>query len=185
MADAVVVDSLKDAAIGLSDDVGAGYNRARQLACREGVQVLELHHVRKAQSAKVADLDIDDLYGSTWLTSGAGSVILLTGKSGDPIVRLGHLKQPASEVGPVQILHDDVTGRSTICRSVDLVALVRASGSITAVDAARSLHDTDQPTAAEREKARRKLDRLVNTGHLFVLDPGDRKTNRPATWAAR
>jgi hypothetical protein len=37
-ADTVIVDSLKDAAIGLSDDVGAAYNRARQtrspVACR-------------------------------------------------------------------------------------------------------------------------------------------------------
>jgi hypothetical protein len=32
-ADTVVVDSLKDAAIGLShDDVGSAYNRARQIA---------------------------------------------------------------------------------------------------------------------------------------------------------
>jgi hypothetical protein len=48
-ADAVIVDSLKDAAVGLSaDEVGAGYNRARQNACAAGVQVLELHHLRKA-----------------------------------------------------------------------------------------------------------------------------------------
>jgi hypothetical protein len=43
--------------------------------------------------------------------------------------------------------------------------------------AARATHDNDSPTAAEREKARSRLDRLVNTGHLIVLDPGDRKTN--------
>jgi len=43
--------------------------------------------------------------------------------------------------------------------------------------AARATHDTDSPTAAEREKARRRLDRLVNTSHRIVLDPGDRKTN--------
>lgn len=48
-ADTVVVDSLKDAAVGISDDdVGAGYNRARQLALVEGVQLVELHHLRKA-----------------------------------------------------------------------------------------------------------------------------------------
>lgn len=44
-ADMVVVDSLKDAAIGLSEDaVGAGYNGARQKALSAGVEVLELHH---------------------------------------------------------------------------------------------------------------------------------------------
>ncbi len=48
-ADTVVVDSLKDAALGLNDDeVGAGYNRARQRVIESGVQMLELHHNRKA-----------------------------------------------------------------------------------------------------------------------------------------
>jgi len=47
-ADVVVIDSLKDAAIGLSEDeVGAGYNRARQLLLAHGVEVVELHHTRK------------------------------------------------------------------------------------------------------------------------------------------
>ena len=44
-ADIVFLDSLKDAAIGLSDDaVGAGYNRARQLLLQSGRQLCELHH---------------------------------------------------------------------------------------------------------------------------------------------
>ncbi len=33
--------------------------------------------------------------GSTWLTSGLGSVIVLDGEPGDPTVELRHLKQPA------------------------------------------------------------------------------------------
>src|SRR3954454_10778996 len=95
-ADTVIVDSLKDAAIGLTDDeVGAGYNRARQNAVTAGVQVIELHHNRKSISGtQGAKLGIDDLYGSTWLPSGAGSVILLAGSPGDPIVSLHHIKQP-------------------------------------------------------------------------------------------
>ena len=186
-ADTVLVDSLKDAAIGLSDDdVGAAYNRARQTALAGGVQVGELHHLRKALSgAKAEHPTIDDVYGSTWLTSGAGSVILLNGAPGDPIIGMHHLKQPASEVGPYKILHDHDRGRSTIWHAVDLVELVRARGSITALDAARALQDTDKPNPAGREKARKRLHRLVGTGHLFVLDPGDEKTSRPTTWAAR
>lgn len=44
-ADSVVVDSLKDAAIGLTDDaVAGGYNRARQACIEAGVEILELHH---------------------------------------------------------------------------------------------------------------------------------------------
>jgi replicative DNA helicase len=71
-ADTVVVDSLKDAAIGLNDDeVGAGWNRARQTAIAAGVEVVELHHQRKsAGGARASHPGIDDVYGSTWLTSG-------------------------------------------------------------------------------------------------------------------
>jgi hypothetical protein len=42
----------------------------------------------------------DDVYGSTWLTAGTGSVILLHGEPGDPIVSMHHLKKPVAEGGP-------------------------------------------------------------------------------------
>jgi hypothetical protein len=42
----------------------------------------------------------DDVYGSTWLTAGTGSVILLNGEPGDPIVIMHHLKKPVAEGGP-------------------------------------------------------------------------------------
>jgi hypothetical protein len=187
-ADTVFVDSLKDAAVGLStDDVAAGYNRARQTALMGGVQVTELHHLRKAQQGARAERPtIDDAYGSTWLTAGAGSVILLNGKPGDPIVDFHHLKPPSAEVGPFKILHDDKTGRTTIWGEVDLVKLVQASGSgLSAVDAARALYDVEKPTHAEKEKARRALDRHVDRGDLWVLDQGDRDTKRPKKWAAK
>jgi 5S rRNA maturation endonuclease (ribonuclease M5) len=186
-ADCVVIDSLKDAAIGLSDDeVGAGYNRARQLVCAAGIQILELHHIRKALGGTKAEHPaIDDIYGSTWITSGAGSVILLNGKPGDPIVSLHHLKQPAVEVGPYKILHDDITGRSTIWHGTDLLEVVRSARQMSALDAAKILFDTDKPTDAEKQKARRKLDRLVASGHLWMFDKGDAATKRPALWAVK
>ena len=34
-------------------------------------------------------------------------------------------------------------------------------------------------------KARRKLDRLTETGQLVVLDPGDRAEKRPKIWSAK
>jgi replicative DNA helicase len=47
-ADTCVIDSLKDAAIKLSDDeTGSGWNQARQYAIEAGTQLLELHHPRK------------------------------------------------------------------------------------------------------------------------------------------
>jgi len=186
-ADTVIVDSLKDAAIGLTDDeVGAGYNRARQTAIAAGVQVIELHHNRKQFSgAKAEKPTLEDVYGSTWITGGVGSVILLNGQPGDPIVSMHHLKQPAAEVGPLKVFHDQVSGRSTVWHAVDLMLLAAQSGGITAVDAARAIFETDKPTPNEREKARRKLDKLAHEGLIVVIEPGDPATKTATRWGRR
>lgn len=183
-ADTLVVDSIKDAALGLSDDeVGAGWNRARQIALRGEVQMIELHHNRKAQAGAKASPSIDEVYGSTWITSGSGSVVLLAGAPGDPIVNLHHLKQPSSEVGPLKVIHDHDTGTSRIWHEADLVALATAApDGIVAKDAARALNDGQDPDNAGREKARRRLDKLVDKGLLVVLDGGDQTTGRPKRW---
>jgi replicative DNA helicase len=176
-AKVVVVDSLKDAAIGLSDDqVGAAYNRSRQLLLNSGVQLLELHHVVK-RGARPGDpiTSVADIYGSTWLTSGAGSVVLLHGEPGDPIVGFRHVKQPAEEIGPYRLLHDQAAGALTIEHGVDFVALVRATGvdGLTAKAAAAAVTEKPNPSRAEIEKARRRLDHLVAAGVLTRVE-GDR-----------
>ena len=88
-------------------------------------------------------------------------------------------------MGPYQLLHDHDKGRSTIWRCVDLLELVRASEMVSANDAAGALFDTSKPTAAQREKARRRLEALVRSDHLWVIDKGDQAANRPKMWAAR
>lgn len=177
-ADTIVVDSLKDAAVGLSDDeTAAGYNRARQQALADGFQVIELHHQRKTVSGKgaTAPNTLDDVYGSTWLTAGAGSVLLLWGAPGDMIVEMRHLKQPDDTVGPLRVIHDHATGTSQIYHSTDLLALAVANrGRLTAKLAAKALCEKDDPTPNEVEKARRRLDRLVEQGLLTVTQQGSR-----------
>lgn len=110
-ADTVFVDSLKDAFLGISEDTpAAGYNRARQTAIAAGIELIELHHNRKATTSGGKNnqhpASLSDVYGSTWLTSGAGSVISINGEPGDAVVELRHLKQPADTIGPLKILHD-------------------------------------------------------------------------------
>lgn len=173
-ADTVVLDSLKDAAIGLSDDaVGAGYNRARQKTLTAGIQVLELHHTRKAGANGGEPNTISDVYGSTWLTSGTGSVISLYGDPGDPIVSFRHLKQPMNEVGPFQLVHDHSSGTTSVMHAVDLVSLVRTSGpeGLTALYAAEVLFETKKPSRADKEKARRRLENLTGSGVLTRMEP--------------
>jgi len=170
-ADVVVVDSLKDAALGLStDEVGAGWNRARQGALAAGVQVVELHHDRKAND--VAAPAIEKLYGSTWITAGAGSVIHLAGEPGDPVVKFRHLKQPSDEVAPFEILHDGASGSMTIHGGVDLLDLCRRQGGVTVTDAAAAIYDNAKPTSADREKVRRRLEKLAASGAVQSANIG-------------
>ncbi|BCZ24847.1 AAA family ATPase [Mycobacterium senriense] len=173
-ADVVIVDSLKDAAIGLSDDtVGASYNRARQHLLTSGCQLIELHHVVKRNNRHdQPGSAVDMIYGSTWLTSGCGSVILLGGEPGDPIVGFRHVKQPAEEVGPYHLLHDQGAGILSIEHGINLVELVKASGpdGLTAKGAAQAITEKPQPSRADIEKGRRKLDKLVATGVLVRIE---------------
>lgn len=183
-ADTVVVDSLKDAAIGLDkDQVGAGWNRARQRALTAGVQLIELHHNRKRQAnAQTRPPSLDDIYGSTWITSGVGSVILLDGAPGDGVVKLHHLKQPVEVFGPVEVRHDHTIGRSEVWHQVDVLAVLRSKGSLTGTEAAQLLYDTTAPTSAQRLNGRRKLQRLTDDGLAYLIEDGDKATSTPARW---
>jgi hypothetical protein len=169
-AQVVVVDSLKDAAIGLNDDqVGAGWNRARQKVLAVGGEVLELHHQRKSNGD--ASAKIERLYGSIWITSGSGSVVLLEGEPGDPLIQMAHLKTPANEVGPYTLIHDGPSGSMTIHAQVDVVAMAeeavrKGGGGLVVNAAAQAIFETTMPSANEIEKARRKLEAAVKAKRL-------------------
>lgn len=163
-AGTVYIDSLKDAAVGLADDeVGSGFNRAVQTALAEGVEVIGAHHQRKGQQGGPKPKSIDDVYGSTWITSGSGSVILLWGKAGDVVMELEHLKPPAEPVGPLQVIVNFETGAVTIEDEVDLYEMARKSPyGIQAEGAARALFRVSEPDRNQIEKARRKLKKHPN-----------------------
>lgn len=168
-ADTVVIDSIKDAAIGLSnDEVGAGYNRARQLCIAAGVEVLELHHMVKKGDNGSPPTNLADMYGSAWIGNGSGSVVNLHGEAGDPIVAFKHLKTPADEVGPYKVIHDHDVGQSAIYHQSDLVAVAMAAkgAGITAKQAAQAIGEKNAPSRSDIEKARRRLDKLVDAGRL-------------------
>lgn len=168
-ADTVVIDSLKDVAIKLTDDeVGAGMNRAVQMALVEGIETVCLHHQRKATGAIPKPKGLEDVYGSVWLTAGMGSVILLWGAAGDPIVELSHLKQPAEAVGPLKLVHGE-DGTTSVLDGLDVFDIVRTRPGTTVLDVAKAIFETTTPSVNEKEKARRRLDRLV-PDHLHRED---------------
>jgi AAA domain len=111
----IFVDSLKDLAPRLSDDdVGSRINLARQELLARGLQLVESHHQRKEQRGQGKPKTLADVYGSRWLTAGAGSVLLLWGDAGDRVIEAIHLKQPAEPFGPAAIAHDHTHGRSEL-----------------------------------------------------------------------
>lgn len=161
-ADTCIIDSLKDAAIPLSDDaVGAGWNRARQAAIVAGTELLELHHPRKPPPQE-ADKppELSDLYGSRWIPAGIGSAIVLHGKAGEPYVKLYHRKPVVTILGPWDLLLQEDGEVQVSTDQTDLVSKVARYGKrgITAAEMALELYGTD--TKNELERARRILEKL-------------------------
>jgi replicative DNA helicase len=159
----IVIDSLKDVAGDVSKpEVGQAVGQAFQAIVSAELELVVLHHQRKEQQGGSKPKRLSDVYGSRWLTASMGSVAVLWGEPGDPVVEFAHLKQPVGEVGPFKVLHDHVRGFSTVHAQVDLLALMTASQSGLLVrDAASVLFETDAPSASQIEKARRRLERLV------------------------
>lgn len=174
-ADTLIVDSLKDVGKMLDDEGGSGWNRSRQEALAYGVQMIELHHNKKATTGEIADV-----YGSVWIPNGAGSVIALDGKPGDELVTLKHLKQPAAKIGPLEVEHDHPRGRSSIADKFDLMRLLRQRGEVTAKDVAQVMNNKQEATKSDVQRARRALDKLVSAGQA-IEHPG-RKGGQAARW---
>lgn len=178
-ADIVCLDSLKDMAGELaSEEGGQAINSAIQRTLVEGIEVLALHHHRKQGGGKEGGKEpasLDELYGSTWITAGAGSVVSLWGAAGDPIVSFKHLKQPAAECGPWRLKHDHPVGVTEVWHEVDVLdILAHAKGVLTAQQLACQIYSPDKgkPSASEVEKARRRLDQMVEKGLAHKIANG-------------
>lgn len=160
--DVVVVDSLKDAAVKLTDDeVGGNVNRAIQMCNAADVDVLVLHHQRKGQNGN-KPTSLEDVYGSTWLTAGTGSVVLLWGEAGSEVVELTHIKQPADAVGPWTIEHDHHAGTSSVTRGFDALAFLRLRPEgATVAEVAQAEHGAPVTAgSAKWKRTERRLKRL-------------------------
>lgn len=173
---ALIIDSVKDLAPKLSDEeTGMAIHRAWQLCVEAGVDVLALHHPRKAQPNNKRPIALSDVYGSRWITAGCGSIILVWGDAGDPIVDLSHLKQPADIVGPFKLLHDNRAGSVIVTDrtpdAIDLVAgWVGPGPTVREVAALVYGKSPDDVKPNEKEKVRRRLNTGVEAGRLRVLE---------------
>jgi replicative DNA helicase len=165
-AGVVVIDSLKDVARKLSDEEsGQAVNNAIQHCLAAGIEVVVLHHQRKEQRGAGKPTQLADVYGSTWITGGIGSVVLLWGEPGDAVVELSHLKQPVADVGPLELLHDHEAGTTTLERGFDLLAYMRGRpNGATVADVAIARYSTTSPKPNQIQKCRRLLEAARTNG---------------------
>jgi replicative DNA helicase len=155
---AVFLDSFGALVPDLSrDETGSRVNIAMSHAIAASIEVAGLMHPRKQQQQGGKVNKLADVYGSRWITAGTGSVIVLDGDPGDPVIKLWHRKQPAGEVGPFEVLFDHGTGMPTIYTGTDpFAALAAAPRGLTVAAAAAAWYGN--ATSATKERARRRLE---------------------------
>lgn len=148
----IVIDSIKDFCAKPSDDeAGNGYNRARQECIARGMQWLECHHNRKQQQGQGKSIALDDVYGSRWLTAGAGSVLVMyTEEEGAPVVEVRQLKSPGEFIDPVRVHVDKAAGTMSGGTKPDPITYIRQHGAagITAADFGRWYGGTQKAARA-------------------------------------
>jgi len=139
----IFVDSVKDYCPKPSDDESAnGYNRARQECVARGMQWVEDHHNRKMQQGQKPTNGIDDVYGSRWLTAGAGSVISMwIDEEGSPSVHVRQVKSPGEFVPELEVTVHKADGTMGAAERTPLnpMTFIRQGGvaGVTAADYAR------------------------------------------------
>ena len=162
----LIIDSLKDVLTApTSDESGQAFNDAIQLCVVAGIEVVVLHHPRKAPADGRVALTLDDVYGSTWITAGLGSVIALNGEAGSGVAKLQHLKFPAEEVGPFDVAFDYDTGTATAF-GMWLIQEILDGGGVYEITEIGHRILSRSPTDRERERLRRMLERLVKKGSV-------------------
>ena len=178
----VYIDSLKDVAVKpAGDEEGSRINAQYQELVAAGYDAATNHHQRKSSADNKRPTKLDDVYGSTWITAGAGSVLLIWGQPGDPIVEAKHLKQPAAEVGPLTLRHDHSTGTVALHETPDLLDIAAASlgDGVTVKAAAAQLFGVSNPDRNQVEKTRHRIKSLVTAGKL------ERTGENPDTYRRR
>jgi AAA domain len=187
----IMADSVKDFAPGISkDEVAAALNISWQGVIASEIELLLLHHQRKASQGAARMNALDDVYGSTWLTSGLGSVLALDGMPGDDRVSMLHLKQPAAGQDEMILRHDHKLGTTEriVAASTVTEALLMLGTESTASDIAYQMYlrDVDE---AMLKRVRRQLDKMLELekvikypGSRGGAPGGQRGGQAPDTW---
>lgn len=169
-ATSIFIDSLKDLCPKPADETDAnGYNRARQEAVARGIEWVEDHHNRKAQGDNKKPDTIEDVYGSRWLTAGAGSILCLFGEPGAQQVKLTQLKSPGGFIRPQKLTIDHTRGLMGANVVVDVWTFIKSKPHVTVAEVAKfNAHDRGIATVTDGliASARKWLNQQATTGAL-------------------
>ena len=141
------------------------FNTSVQECVAAGIDTLTLHHNRKGGADGKATRTVDDVYGSTFLTAGHGSVLALDGRPGDLVVTLRQPKPAGDEISPTTLRLDLDTGSLEPLASNDLTGWIAARPDGATVRDVAEL-STDAPTRSDLEKTRRRLNHFTEAGRL-------------------
>jgi replicative DNA helicase len=169
----VVIDSTKDVAIKLSDDaVGAAVNQAHQLLVAADRALIALHHPRKRGREFASERPtLDDVYGSAWLSNGAGSVLFLIEEPQSTEVL--QLKTPNGRQSNFRFRIDTATGLLAITTDsiLDAVTVAGAAG-ISTKQVTVQVSGVADPSEAQIARIRRRLKVLEATGSITQSGTG-------------
>ncbi|WP_368664896.1 AAA family ATPase [Mycobacterium sp. E2733] len=173
----VVFDSVKDMLTSIvTDEAGLAFNTTVQLILANGTDTVGNHHQRKPTVGNFKPDKLADVYGSTWLTAGQGSVVLLWGEPGARSVELRHLKPIRERVGPLAVNFDHATGRANGGEPMTILmnlAVTSGKDGMTLDDAVRAVRGTtraDDTWRAHSQAVKRLLDKLVERALLKKID---------------
>lgn len=178
----IFIDSGKDLAGGPLKDEGPAkaLMDAIQVCIANGVDVALLHHPRKStqESGGKRELDLDDVYGSAWLTAGSGSVLLVAGNPGSGLFKVEQLKAPATFLPPMEVAVNYQTGRVERRTTRDLEQWLENHGGPVTIRQATAYQYTLTEEEVDTESAaykdlRRRLEALVADGRV------ERTTGKP------
>ncbi|MFF0015207.1 bifunctional DNA primase/polymerase [Streptomyces sp. NPDC005374] len=175
----IVIDSIKDVLPNASDEEAAGhYNQVRQSCLAAGIEWIELHHNRKANGLNKEPNTLEDVYGSRWLTAGAGSVISLwQDEPGSPVISLRHIRAAGERWRDTTLILDMAEGTLSVESELTLedFAASHRQG-FTVAEAATALHGP-KPSRGDKEAVRNKIKRMEKRGALEIVlgsdDPFD------------
>lgn len=166
--DTVVVDSLYNVLPSLKEQDVLPFVELTKALLTSGVEVMVVHHTRKATSENKRPTTLADVEGSGAIGKSAGSVLLLHGEPGDEQIEGLHVKQPGEPVGPLEITHDHEAGASEAFVRPSVRDALRDLGAARADAVAMACYGEVSVSSVKR--ARAKLEALVRRGRADCED---------------